>query len=88
MTILFYNNALYIILPYSWKYWRRIKIGGLAVLRAHHNLNPPIIFRVLCDIMSIFVDPVTAKLVSADFDFPPFSSNPPNLIPANMTVSE
>ena len=32
-----------------------------------------------------FVDPVTAKLISANFDFPPFQSNPPNLIPANIS---
>ena len=34
-----------------------------------------------CDL----VDPVTAKLISANLDFPPFSSNPSNLIPANIS---
>ena len=37
------------------------------------------------NVINYFVDPVTAKLISANFDFPTFSSNPPNLIPANIS---
>ena len=31
------------------------------------------------------VGPITAKLISANFDFSPFLSNPPNVIPANIS---
>ena len=73
-------------IPYSRKYWRGIIFGGLAVFLSHRQY-------LICQYCTNRIDSwrrrgnrtVTAKFISANCNFLPFSSNPPNIIPTNIS---
>ena len=62
---------------YSRKYWWGIIFGGLAVLLSHRQYCANARRCGNCTI--------TAKFISANCNFLPFSSNPPNITPANIS---
>ena len=73
-------------IPYSRKYWRGIIFGGLADFLSHCQY-------LICQYCVNCVysrrrrgdRTVTAKFTSANCNFFPFSSNPPNIIPTNIS---
>ena len=76
--------TVYMCVPYSRKYWRGLIFGGLADLLSHcqYYCQPR---RLPEKAWRSYVH-VTAKFISANCNFLPFSSNPPNIIPANISV--
>ena len=71
----FVDGAPSTLIPYSRKYWRGIKFGGLvceqtAKLKSANYIYPSFIR---------YRNAKTAKLKSANFDFRRLSRNPPNI---------